>query len=48
MPLIVIEGLDGSGKATNAALLSDYLTKNGIEYKKEAVFYYEISVQKAA
>ncbi len=34
MPLIVIEGLDGSGKATNAALLSDYLTKNGHTVKK--------------
>ena len=34
MPLIVIEGLDGSGKATNAALLADYLTKNGHTVKK--------------
>lgn len=34
MPLIVIEGLDGSGKATNAALLSDYLTQKGHTVKK--------------
>ncbi len=29
MPLIVIEGLDGSGKATNAALLENYLKQRG-------------------
>lgn len=34
MPLIVIEGLDGSGKATNAALLKEYLEKNGKTVKK--------------
>ena len=27
--LYVIEGLDGSGKATQAALLADYLAQNG-------------------
>ena len=34
MPLIVIEGLDGSGKATNAALLKEYLEKKGKTVKK--------------
>lgn len=34
MPLIVIEGLDGSGKATNAALLADYLKEQGKTVKK--------------
>lgn len=34
MPLIVIEGLDGSGKATNAALLKEYLEKQGKTVKK--------------
>lgn len=29
MPLIVIEGLDGSGKATSAALLEKRLTDEG-------------------
>lgn len=34
MPLIVIEGLDGSGKATNAALLQEYLNALGKKTKK--------------
>lgn len=34
MPLIVIEGLDGSGKATNAALLKEYLERSGKTVKK--------------
>lgn len=34
MPFIVIEGLDGSGKATNAALLQEYLEKRGHNVKK--------------
>ena len=32
--LIVIEGLDGSGKATQTKLLCDYLSGRGIEYTK--------------
>ena len=32
--LYVIEGLDGSGKATQAALLADYLAQNGQDYRK--------------
>ena len=32
--LIVIEGLDGSGKATQTALLCSYIEKKGISYKK--------------
>lgn len=32
--LIVIEGLDGSGKATQATLLCDYLAQRGQEYRK--------------
>ena len=31
MPLIVIEGLDGSGKATSASLLKKRLTDEGKE-----------------
>lgn len=34
MPLIVIEGLDGSGKATNAKLLAEYLKKRGKDVVK--------------
>ncbi|MDO4460247.1 MAG: deoxynucleoside kinase [Clostridia bacterium] len=34
MSLIVIEGLDGSGKGTQSRLLSEYLEKNNIESKK--------------
>ena len=34
MPLIVIEGLDGSGKATNATLLKEYLESLGKTVKK--------------
>ncbi len=34
MPLIVIEGLDGSGKATNAALLKEYLENQSKTVKK--------------
>ena len=32
--LYVIEGLDGSGKATQATLLTDYLTGKGIPCRK--------------
>ncbi|MBQ9664107.1 MAG: hypothetical protein IJV40_13240 [Oscillospiraceae bacterium] len=32
--LIVIEGLDGSGKATQAQLLTEALEKQGIQAKK--------------
>ena len=32
--LIVLEGLDGSGKATQAALLAEYLTQKGVPVKK--------------
>lgn len=32
--LIVLEGLDGSGKATQAALLTEYLTQQGVPVKK--------------
>ena len=32
--LIVIEGLDGSGKATQTALLADKLKQNGYQVKK--------------
>ena len=34
MPLIVIEGLDGSGKATNAAMLEQKLKQNGKKVRK--------------
>ena len=32
--LIVLEGLDGSGKATQAALLTEYLSHQGVPVKK--------------
>lgn len=32
--LLVIEGLDGSGKATQAALLGQYLTQRGIPFRQ--------------
>jgi len=41
MPLIVIEGLDGSGKATNAALLEGYLKERGKTVKKITFPVYE-------
>ena len=41
MPLIVIEGLDGSGKATNAALLEGYLKQQGKTVKKITFPVYE-------
>ena len=41
MPLIVIEGLDGSGKATNAAALSEKLTQLGKTVKKISFPDYE-------
>ena len=33
MSLIIIEGLDGSGKSTQTALLQRYFDEQGIEYK---------------
>lgn len=32
--LIIIEGLDGSGKSTQTALLEDYFLSNSVDYKK--------------
>lgn len=32
--LIIIEGLDGSGKSTQVALLEKYFDENGVDYKK--------------
>lgn len=32
--LIIMEGLDGSGKSTQTKLLEDYFTKKGLKYKK--------------
>jgi len=39
--LIIIEGLDGSGKSTQTALLEDFLNGRGIEYKKIKLPDYE-------
>jgi dTMP kinase len=32
--LIIMEGLDGSGKSTQTALLEEYLTNRGVQFKK--------------
>lgn len=32
--LIIMEGLDGSGKSTQTDLLEKYIVQNNIEYKK--------------
>lgn len=32
--LIIMEGLDGSGKSTQTALIEEYFTSKGIDYKK--------------
>ena len=39
--LIIIEGLDGSGKSTQTALLQDYFEKSGVTYKKIKLPDYE-------
>ncbi len=39
--LIIIEGLDGSGKSTQTALLEEYFQKNGVIYKKIKLPDYE-------
>ena len=39
--LIVIEGLDGSGKATQTALLCDYIKESGRSYRKLSFPNYE-------
>ncbi|MBR2100212.1 MAG: deoxynucleoside kinase [Eubacterium sp.] len=39
--LIIIEGLDGSGKSTQTALLEEYLTNRGVAFKKIKLPDYE-------
>lgn len=39
--LIIIEGLDGSGKSTQTALLQEYFEKSGVAYKKIKLPDYE-------
>lgn len=39
--LIIIEGLDGSGKSTQTALLEEYFQKSGVIYKKIKLPDYE-------
>ncbi|MCR5208501.1 MAG: thymidylate kinase [Eubacterium sp.] len=39
--LIIIEGLDGSGKSTQTALLEKYLESRGVDYKKIKLPDYE-------
>ncbi len=39
--LIIIEGLDGSGKSTQTALLQEYFEKSGVTYKKIKLPDYE-------
>ncbi|MBE6817362.1 MAG: thymidylate kinase [Ruminococcaceae bacterium] len=39
--LIIIEGLDGSGKSTQTALLEEHLHQNGVDYKKIKLPDYE-------
>jgi len=39
--LIIIEGLDGSGKSTQTALLEDYLKNRGVQFKKIKLPDYE-------
>ena len=39
--LIIMEGLDGSGKSTQTALLEKYLEKRGVKYKKIKLPDYE-------
>ena len=39
--LIIMEGLDGSGKSTQTALLEEYFKQSGISYKKIKLPDYE-------
>ena len=39
--LIIIEGLDGSGKSTQTALIEKYLNEKGIDFKKIKLPDYE-------
>ena len=39
--LIIMEGLDGSGKSTQTALLEEYFRQSGISYKKIKLPDYE-------
>ena len=39
--LIIIEGLDGSGKSTQTKLLEDYLTDSGVKFRKIKLPDYE-------